>query len=82
MRTKLDEITERFAHAFFCDAGVPGEETRPAVAASLVLDVGAGAPLPSDEEVDLLVMGGEDGLVPADLRRRYPSTDAALGALL
>lgn len=40
-----------------------------------------GGVLPTEKECEILVMGGDDGQVPEDLKRRFPNTDRYLNSL-
>lgn len=61
----------------FCDASVQLERGR--VATLLREDMATtGAGIPSDEDLEQLVLGGDDGVPPASLRSLYPRLDELL----
>ncbi|MCR4285945.1 MAG: hypothetical protein NUW00_03580 [Candidatus Kaiserbacteria bacterium] len=39
-----------------------------------------GGCVPTDEEIDALVMGDDDGDIPPDLKRQFPRTNQVLAA--
>lgn len=59
------------------DAGVPVAESLPRIEVALTADGG----LPTSLEMDIIVMGDEDGGVPPELAARFPRTVAAVAAM-
>ena len=48
------------------------------VTRALWADIAQGGQVPTSVEVDMLVMGGDDGEIPPDLIKRYPKVNALL----
>lgn len=64
------------ATCVFCDSGamIPHAD----IASALDADRGAGFRDPLFAEVDALVQGGDDGVVPAELRAAHPALNVLL----
>lgn len=62
--------------AAFCDNGA--QIKWGACREALDLDMASGAPLPSSDDCDRLVMGDGSGQIPPALVKRYPAINALL----
>lgn len=71
---------ERIQRAMRSDSGFEPDEGELVKNLQADFEANGGHP-PTDEETDVLVMGGEDGEVPEDLQKRFPSVHRYLESL-
>lgn len=76
--TTVEGCAEEIANWVYTDSRLNPRRTVKTILFGLKEDVAAGSPLPTKEECELLVTGGDDGEIPRELQDRYPSTNRAL----
>lgn len=78
--TKIYKAAESIAHWVFCDVGAMLDVME--VHRVLERDIAAGAPVPSEGEIETLVCGEVESVESLRLAKRYPALDAWLGERL
>lgn len=74
--TTIDQAAQDIADCLHSDSNVPQKDSLPKIKAALEKDCA----IPTKKEIELLVMGDDEGTIPRDLKKRFPALDKALNS--